>query len=195
MHACIHMGFSLTFLQPCSYFLYIYVLLNKYLSISQTILMLIYTYDWWIHEFYPCTNSPLFTSRNKLHWEWCSWLIKSSFVNNHFEVEGVISDIAGMAKHRQRCKFRAAWSSVYFHLGLPEAGGGRLWTESLDNILSLVLVQQHQGHHLLKWPAQHSIVFPSHDRKEAGEMGALTRTITIQIQPQVNSRDYLAAGE
>ena len=63
-----------------------------------------------------------------------------------------------------------------------EAGGGRLWTESLDNVLSLLLVQQHQGRHLLKWLAQQSIVLPFHDGEEEGEVGALARAITIQIQ-------------
>ena len=54
--------------------------------------------------------------------------------------------------------------------------------ESLDNVLSLVLVQQHQGHHLLEGPAQQSTVLLSHDHEEEGEMGALTGTITISIQ-------------
>ena len=63
-----------------------------------------------------------------------------------------------------------------------EAGGGRLWTENLDNVLSLVLVQQHQGHHLLEGPAQQSTVLLFHDGEEEGEMGALTGTIAIPIQ-------------
>ena len=67
--------------------------------------------------------------------------------------------------------------------------------ESLDNVRSLVLIQQHHGHQLLKWPAQQSIVFPSHDGEEEGEVGFLTGTIAIQIQPQVNNRDYLVVSD
>ena len=62
----------------------------------------------------------------------------------------------------------------------------------MDYVLSVVLLQQDQGHHLLEGPAQQSIVLPSHDGEEEGEMGALTGTITIQILSQAHLLNKLA---
>ena len=62
----------------------------------------------------------------------------------------------------------------------------------MNDILSLALVQLDQGHHLLEGLAQQSIVLPSHDGEEEGEMGALTSAITIQIQSQAHLVPKLA---
>ena len=74
--------------------------------------------------------------------------------------------------------------TVFFRLGLLEAGGGRLWTEDPDNVLSLVLIQENHGHRLFKWPFQQSVILATVDGNKKGEVGALTGAMAIQIQIQ-----------
>ena len=73
-------------------------------------------------------------------------------VDDHLEVHGVISEVAGIVEDRERCKLGTVRRDVHLCLGLPEAGGGGgLWTESLDNIVFLVVVERHQGDYLLQY--------------------------------------------
>ena len=93
--------------------------------------------------------------------------------NNHFSFE-LLTETAdkffvvrnGRLKAERGGNLGTARNNVHFCLGVPEAGGGRLRTKSLDNVLSHVLVQQHYGHPLLKRPSQQSIVLPFHDGEE-----------------------------
>lgn len=81
-------------------------------------------------------------------WEWrsSSDILQACEVNNGLDEDGVISDVGVLGvKFRERAEEGASAGNVHVTDRSLEGGRGDVWPESIDDVLSVVLIKQHQG--------------------------------------------------